>query len=181
MTPEVYVKFVLALSLATLPLAARADGPRCDHAQLMRALSHHRGGAAFEVRHTPATRAEVRDRKTGEVVLEVTCDEIQAPIAERVIRPTRGPAETLNHGPLTLSRTSRGATSLDFAPGALHRDGLSFLLLDDQSFSLTRGDLVLSAQSTRPDGALVEVEGRGVGCGCERTTTPDGKVSTRPL
>jgi hypothetical protein len=175
------LKFALTLALLTLPTIAHAEGPRCEQSQLMRALSHHRGGTTFDVRHKPNERAEVRDRKSGEVVLEVTCDTIEVPIAERVERPTKGAPKTLTHGPLTLSRTARGAVSVDFAPGSLHRDAVSFLLFDDQSVTLSRGDTVLHASTLRPDGTVVEVEGRGVGCGCERTTTPDGKVSVRPL
>lgn len=189
------MKTALSLTLValTLPSTALAEGPRCDNARLMKTLSQFIGGAELEVTssQTEVVVARVATAsKKGETlqpalavvpVMKVTCDTIDIPLANDVERPTRGPSRTVQISSVTVSKTARGAVSLDIAAGALQREAVQVLLLDDQSMSLTRGKDVLYAISTRPDGTVVETEGRGVGCGCVRTTTSEGQTSTRPL
>jgi len=175
------MKLVLSLSLLSLlvPVSALAEAPRCDNTRLMKTLAQLIGGTELQV---SATAEAVSVAKKGESpVLTVTCDEVEIPLAKKLERPVRGQAKTTTLGPVTVSLTARGATSLDIAAGALQRDAVQVLLLDDQSISLTRGKDVLYAFATQADGTVVETEGRGVGCGCVRTTTPDGKTNTRPL
>jgi len=173
--------FVALSFLASLMFVAtaHAEGPSCDNGRLMKTLSQQLGGHSLGVKTTDEAVA-VHDLKTSESLLRVTCDEVSVPFVERTLRPSRGPASTKTVGSVTVSVTARGAVSLDIAPGALHREGLQLLLLDDQSVSLTRGKDLLYAFATRPDGSTVETEGRGVGCGCMKTTV-DGKTTTRPL
>lgn len=181
------MKMVQTLALAaftTLAGSAHAEEvARCDNARLMKTLSQLIGGADLKVTATEST-VSVMSSTAGqrpEPVLTVTCDDVQVPLASQLARPSRGPAKTATLGPVTVSRTARGAVSLDIAAGALQREAVQVLLLDDQSVSLTRGKDTLYSLATRPDGTVVEVEGRGVGCGCTKTTTPDGKTTTRPL
>lgn len=176
----VLVASISAPALAQGPAPAELAPARCDNARLMQTLSTHLGGASLAV-HSKKGVVSVADRASGEAVLRVTCDEVEVPVAAKVERPMRGAARTRTLGPLTVSLTSRGAISLDIEAGALHREPMSLTLLDDQSVTLTRGEAILYALVTRPDGSVVETEGRGFGCGCERTTAPDGRTSSRPL
>lgn len=171
---------IAATFVAMTAPAAHADGPRCDNARLKKTLALMLGGDALVVGEQ-GDATTVSQRKGGEVVVRVTCDDIAIPLAGRVERPSKGPARTWSEGPLTVSVTSRGAVSLEIAAGALHKDRVALLVLDDQSVSLTRGEAVLYAFATRPDGTTVETEGRGVGCGCVKTTTAEGVRTTRPL
>lgn len=175
------MKTALSLTLLALalPSTALAEAPRCENARLMKTLAQLIGGAELQVSATP--EATTVAQKGQPPVLVVTCDDVQIPLAQSLERPSRGPSRTMRLGPVTVSVTARGATSLDIAAGALQRDAVQVLVLDDQSLSLTRGKDTLYAFATQQDGTVVETEGRGVGCGCVRTTTPDGKTSTRPL
>lgn len=179
LTSIVSVSGLVSLASLVFVATAHAEGPKCDNGRLMKTLSQQLGGKSLGVKSTDDA-VVVHDLKSSDELLRVTCDEVSVPFAEKTLRPLRGPATTKTVGPVTLSVTSRGAVSLDIAPGALHREGLQLLLLDDQSVSLTRGKDVLYAIATRPDGSTVETEGRGVGCGCVKTTL-DGKTTTRPL
>jgi hypothetical protein len=174
------MKAALSLTLLalSLPSTALADGPRCENSRLMKTLAQMMGGLELEV---TSTAKQVTVANKSDLVLTVTCDAIDIPLASRLERPSRGPSRTLQVQAVTVSRTARGAVSLDIAAGALQREAVQVLLLDDQSVSLTRGKETLYAQATLPDGTVVVTEGRGVGCGCVKTTTPDGKTSTRPL
>ena len=175
------MKTALSLTLLSLllPASALAEAPRCENARLMKTLSQLLGGAELQVSSTP--EAVTVGQKGQTPVLVATCDEVTVPLATQVERPMRGQARTVKVGPVTVSVTARGATSLDIAAGALQREAVQVLLFDDQSMSLSRGKDILYAFATQADGTTVETEGRGVGCGCIRTTTPDGKTSTRPL
>lgn len=175
------MKTALSLTLLSLllPASALAEAPRCENARLMKTLSQLLGGAELQVSSTP--EAVTVGQKGQTPVLVATCDEVTVPLATQVERPMRGQARTVKLGPVTVSVTARGATSLDIAAGALQREAVQVLLFDDQSMSLSRGKDILYAFATQADGTTVETEGRGVGCGCIRTTTPDGKTSTRPL
>lgn len=177
------ISSIVSLASVAFIGTAHAEGPSCDNARLMKTLSQQLGGKSLGVKTTDEA-VVVHDLKTNDQLLRVTCDEVSVPFAEKTVRPRHSPASTpattKTIGPVTLSVTARGAVSLDIAPGALHREGLQLLLLDDQSVSLTRGEDVLYAFATRPDGSTVETEGRGVGCGCVKTTL-NGKTTTRPL
>lgn len=175
------MKTALSLTLLSLfvPVSALAEAPRCENARLMRTLAQLMGGAELQVSATP--EAVTVGQKGQPPVLVATCDEVTIPLASQLERPVRGQARTMKLGPVTVSLTARGATSLDIAAGALQREAVQVLLFDDQSVSLSRGKDVLYAFATQADGTVVETEGRGVGCGCVRTTSPDGRTSTRPL
>jgi hypothetical protein len=179
-------RLVCFVSLLSSPALANGPAPTehapasCDNARLMKTLSVHVGGTSLAV-HSAKGVVSVADRATGETLLRVTCDEVLVPAAATVERPTRGAARTRTIGPATVSMTARGAISLDIEAGALHREPMSLTLLDDQSVTLTRGDAVLYALATRTDGTVVETEGKGFGCGCVKTTGPEGRTSTRPL
>lgn len=178
------MKLALSLTLLSLlvPVSALAEAPRCENARLMKTLAQLMGGAELQVSAT-AEVVEIRQhgQKGQPPVLVATCDDVTIPLASQLERPVRGQARTVTLGPVTVSLTARGATSLDIAAGALQREAVQVLLFDDQSVSLSRGRDVLYAYATQADGTVVETEGRGVGCGCVRTTTPDGRTSTRPL
>lgn len=175
------MKLALSLTLLSLlvPVSALAEVPRCENARLMKTLGQLMGGAELQVSATPETVTV--GQKGRPPVLVATCDDVSIPLASQLERPVRGQARTVTLGPVTVSLTARGATSLDIAAGALQREAVQVLLFDDQSVSLSRGRDVLYAYATQADGTVVETEGRGVGCGCVRTTTPDGRTSTRPL
>lgn len=171
----------LASTLFTAPVLAAPPAP-CEHAALIRTLGHLRGGPTLKVEKT-ADEARV-DLIAGatvrEGVLRVSCDAIEVPFADHLDRPTKEAATRVVDG-VIVSRTSRGAISLDFPAGLVDREAVQLLVMDDESVSVVRGDQVLYAFATLPDGGTVETEGVGNGCGCERTTDAAGKVTTRRL
>jgi len=177
------MKLVLALAstLFVTPVFAAPPAP-CDNAALIRTLGHLRGGPTLKVsKTTDAASVElVAGATVRERVLQVTCDAIEVPFADHLDRPTKEAATRVVDG-VTVSRTARGAVSLDFPADLVDREAVQLLVMDDDSVSVVRGDRVLYAFATLPDGGTVETEGVGNGCGCERTTDAAGKVTTRRL
>jgi hypothetical protein len=175
---------LLALLLTCSGLAegaAHATPPRCDNETLLRSLGRLRGGAAVHVvKGQGEVALELVRGSARETLLRASCERIEVPFAERLERPSKQ-ARTEVAGGIVLARTASGAISLDIARGLADREELHLLVLDDDSLSIVRGDKVFYAFATLPDGSTVESEGIGNGCGCERTTDANGKVTTRPL
>ncbi len=169
-----------ALVLAASPSVANA-APPCDNAILMKSLGKLQGSPALAiVRTADEVRLELVGGKAREVAMRVTCDAIEVPLADHVDRPTKGSATRTIDG-ITLSRTANGAVSLEFAAAVVDAQPVSMLVLDDDSINIVRGGKLYYAFATQADGTTVESEGIGNGCGCERTTGPDGKVTNRRL
>lgn len=175
-----------AVAVAAPPAPARRAA--CDNQGLIDALGRVRGGSGWLVvrgqgeaslRRTPTAKGT--SPGLGEAALRVTCDAIELPIATKLERPTRGPAKTLTDGGLVVAKTARGVISLDFDAGLADPEALHLTLSDDESVSVVRGEALVYASATLADGSLVTTEGRGFGCGCETTRTPDGHVSVKPL
>ncbi|MFO0746745.1 MAG: hypothetical protein U1F43_13900 [Myxococcota bacterium] len=178
--PIVVVVFVGAL-LGSSAGSAMAGEP-CERGALLNILARLPGSAALKVeRAVHVTR--LVDVATKKVVLEATCHGVSIPASEglEAAQPDKR-AATRTDGRYTVSRSARGALSLGIAAGLAANDAIEVLAFDDDSVSLTdgRGRVWYSAV-TKADGTLVEVEGAHVGCGCERTTAPDGKVPLRKL
>ena len=179
-----------AAALVCATDSALAAPPRCENATLITSIGKLRGSQALKVvrsgdegqRFGPASEArlELVHGPSREVALRVTCDAIELPLADQVERPTKGSATRVIDG-ITLSRTVNGAVSFDFPADLLDPGSVQVLVLDDDSVSIVRGDKVYYAFATKSDGTVVETEGVGNGCGCERTTAPDGKTTTRRL
>lgn len=176
------MKLALALvTLASLSTSALAAPPRCDNEALIKSLNKLRGSKTLKVAgNASEVRLELVHGPASDVALRVTCDAIEMPIADQVERPTKGSATRVVDG-ITLSRTANGAVSFDFPADLLDPNSVQVLVLDDDSVSIVRGDKVYYAFATKSDGTVVETEGVGNGCGCERTTTPDGKVTHKRL
>ncbi|HRE90016.1 MAG TPA: hypothetical protein PK095_12860, partial [Myxococcota bacterium] len=118
------MKTALSLTLLSLlvPASALAEAPRCENSRLMKTLAQLIGGAELSVSATPD--AVTVGRKGQPPVLVATCDEVAIPLASQLERPVRGQAKTVTLGPVTVSLTARGATSLDIAAGALQREAV---------------------------------------------------------
>lgn len=180
------MKLALALALVLTSAApVLAAPPRCDNTTLITSLGKLSGSKALKVVvGAPGGPAEVRlelvHGPARDVALRVTCDAIELPLADQVERPGKGSATRVIDG-ITLSRTANGAVSFDFPASLLDPAVVQVLVLDDDSVSIVRGDKVYYAFATRSDGTVVETEGIGNGCGCERITAPDGKVTTMRL
>jgi len=176
------MKLALALVLlASLSTSALAAPPRCDNETLIKSLNKLRGSKSLKVTGSAQeARLELVHGVAHDIALRVTCDGIEMPLADQVERPTKGSATRVVDG-ITLSRSANGAVSFDFPADLLEPSSVSVLILDDDSVSVVRGDKVYYAFATRSDGTVVETEGVGNGCGCERTTAPDGKVTHKRL
>ena len=171
----------LASTLFVTPVLGAPPAP-CENAALIRTLGHLAGGPTMKVSKTDAeARLDLMAGPTlRETVLRVSCDTIDVPFVDHLDRPTREAATRVIDG-VTVSRTARGAVSLDFPAGLADRETLQVLVMDDDAVSVVRGDKIFYAFATLPDGSTVETEGIGNGCGCERTTDPAGKVAIRRL
>jgi len=172
------------------PAAAAEPGPAaCPGAPLMGALGALRTSAGLAVERTP-TRVTVKDRGRDRVLLVATCAGLEvagptdarrpegdaAPAATEVVRDKRG-AVLYTH-----SVTALGARVTVFAPGPATRAGLDVTAFDnDDVYVADAAGALLYQRQTTPEGALVEREAAKLGCGCERVTAPDGRVSERPL
>jgi len=161
--------------------ANAAPPPRCENVALIKSLGKLHGSKSMKVVGGDSeARLEIIHGTSRDVAIRVTCDAIEMPIADQVERPTKGSATRVVDG-ITLSRTANGSVSFDFPAQLLDPSAVQMLVLDDDSISIVRGDKVYYAFATKADGTVVETEGVGNGCGCERTTTPDGTVTHRRL
>jgi hypothetical protein len=149
----------------------------------MESLSRLRLGQSAKVtRAEDAVTVEVFDRGVRREALRVSCDAIATPIADEVESPAdKRPSVTKVVAGVIVSRTQGGALSLDFPAGMLDLEGVHVVVMFDDSVSLVRGERVFYGYARHADGTVVETEGVGNGCGCERTTRPDGTVSVRRL
>ena len=190
-------RVIVALGFVALTLssAAHADAPRCEHRALVRWAAQFPGSGRIKVDRSP-DQTRWLDARSGATLLEARCDGLEVPFApsrEGRAAAAHAPADkgdgaarvrpaVANDAVVTLARTGRDAVSLDVAAGGLGRAAVHVLTFDDGSFSVAdgRGKAVYAAR-VGSDGALVVTEAAAVGCGCERTTTPEGRVSERKL
>ncbi len=180
---QTLVSVALGFVALTLSGAARAETPRCEHRAVVRWAAQFPGSGRIMVERG-AELTRWRDARSGEVLLEARCDGLEVPFA-RVTKgdgPARVRPEVAGDAVVTLARTGRDAVSLDIAAGGLGRVAVHVLTFDDGSFSVadSRGKALYTAR-VGSEGALVVTETAAVGCGCERTTTPEGRVSERKL
>ena len=179
--PLLVSSFVTVVSLAT---PAAAESPcEADAKALVQALGKVPGGRSLQVVRGQ-DRVSWVDRGSMKLVLEADCAGVHVSLADGLVRPTvtKAPAVTKTEGPYTVSLTARGATSLSIAEGAAAPEAIDVALFDDDSVSVTDGrGRTWYSRVHRADGARVEIEGKHVGCGCERTTTPDGHVVEKAL
>lgn len=168
--------------VCSAPAALAEPAADCEHGKLMRSLSRLHLGQAARVAKTDSVALELVEGRQRQTAIEVRCDAIEVPIAQEVEVPTdKRPANTRVVAGVTVSRTAAGAISLDFPAGVVDLEPVQVLVMFDDSVSVVRGDRVLYAFARHADGTTVETEGIGNGCGCERTTRPDGEVSVRRL
>jgi len=175
----------LVTTLVALAGAASAEEIACGDPQgraLIAAVARLPGSASLRVVRA-AHKVELVDVASRRVVLEATCEGVRVPLPEALRRPARvAPSVTRVDGPYTVSVTARGATSLSIAAGVAAPDAIEIVSFDDDSVTIADGrDRTWYSVALRPDGTRVEVEGAHVGCGCERTTHPDGRRSERRL
>ncbi len=180
------MRLVLTFALAsfglTTPALAAAPTP-CENAALMKSLGNLRLGQASKVtRADDHVQIDLVQGKSTETALRVSCDAIEVPVAEAVETPReREPARTRVVAGVTVSRSAGGAISLEFPARVLDLEPVQVLVMFDDSVSVVRGDKVFYALARRADGTVVETEGIGNGCGCERVRHPDGRQEERPL
>lgn len=180
---QTLVNVALGFALLSLSGAARAETPRCEHRALVRWAAQFPGSGRITVKRG-AEHTRWLDARSGEALLEARCDGLEVPFA-RVVKgdgPARVRPEVASDAVVTLARTGRDAVSLDIAAGGLGRAAVHVLTFDDGAFSVAdgRGKAVYAAH-VGGDGTLIVTETAAVGCGCERTTTPEGRVSERKL
>ena len=184
-TPLIALALTSVLASASAFAAAPAPAT-CPAAPLLRALGALRTGPGLAVERA-ADRVTLHDRVRGRVLLAVSCEGIavagpsDAPspkggAATEVVRDARG-ATVYTHSAPPL-----GARITVIPPGLVSPRGLDLTVFDNDDVHLADGAGALVYQrQTAADGTLTEREGRGHGCGCERVTAPDGRVTTAPL
>ncbi len=167
---------------------ALADDRACELAPALATLGR------LAAAGTPATAASLRLEAGPTAVRIVTADAAAAPLLTVTCDGATVPTPSARHqrgASWTIAR-GRHAVSLDLAPGALLREGVHVLVLDDGGLSVSLGDAaatpdrprpstLMYSRELRPTGELVEREGPRVGCGCERVTGADGRRVERPL
>jgi len=187
----------LASALAVTAPAALAGAPAptlpapaaltCAPTPLMQALATLRDDAALRVSKAPG-RVVVEDRAHGRVLLEATCDGLAqaGPIDARRATERQPVTEVTRDvdGRVVYSHsaTPLGARVTVIAPSRLNRAGLDVTAFDnDDVYVADAAGRLLYQRQTRPDGTLVEREAATVGCGCERVTSPEGRVTVERL
>lgn len=164
------------------PTLAAAPTP-CENAALMKSLGTLRLGQASTVtRADDHVQIDLVQGKSAETALRVSCDAIEVPVADTVETPReREPARTRVVSGVTVSRSAGGAISLEFPARVLDLQAVQVLVMFDDSVSVVRGGEVFYALARHADGTVVETEGIGNGCGCERVRHPDGRQEQRTL
>lgn len=170
---------LLATAASTALAAPPVEGP-----DLLHGLAGIRSGEWLGVVRTP-TSLTVQDKRSGEVLFVARADMLDVQGPASLARPAPGEqarTEVVVDGSGALvyshSVTARGARITVIAPGQVSGAGLELTAFDNDDLHVAdrAGDLVFS-RTNLADGTLVERAGALYGCGCERRTTPAGKVS----
>lgn len=169
--------------------AGSMSAAACQGPSLIQNLRGLRSSAAIKVRRT-ANELVVLDVVTQKAIFTANCktvtqhgDTAEAPRpAERRPASTKVRRDAAGTLVYTHSVTARGARATVFSKGRVFGKALHLTSFDNDDFHIADGEgALIHSVTTKSDGTLVEREGKGYGCGCERVTNPDGKTETRPL
>ena len=186
---RILVSLLLVLGLVGAPAHAGAPGtPERDSLDLIRALGELRSGPSLAI-HREAGRLIIYDPYQSEVLLVIDPMGLETAGPESGVRPAPGaPAVTrVVHDPAgavvySHSVTWRGARITVLAPGQVNDTGLHVVAFDDDDVTISDGlGRLMFQRHTAKNGALTERQGVVYGCGCERITSPEGRVVLRDL
>ncbi len=171
------------------PDASAGKDDRCQGLSALKSLSALRGSAALGVERKNG-RLTVSDAHNAQPLFVASCGRIDKHgLAVDVERPDRStPARTFvrrdarGSSVYTHSVTARGARATVISAGYLLKPEVHLTTFDNDDFHIADGSgALIHSVTTKSDGTLVERQGSSYGCGCERTTRPDGRTDTRPL
>ncbi len=175
---------MLGLGLLALGASAVSAAPPADGPDLLHGLSGLQTGDWLRVVRTPESLT-VEDTRSGQALFVAGSGMLDVRGPASLKRPAPGesartvvvkdPAGALIY---SHSVTARGARITVIAPGRINATGVELTSFDNDDVHVAdrTGDLVFS-RTNLADGTLVERAGAVYGCGCERRTTPAGKVS----
>ena len=177
-----------ALLLPPPSVQAGAE-PVCSGLSLLSSMSSLRSSDALRVQHT---RNEVRviDTASKAPLFIATCRAVsrhgEATRTERPApaTPSRTVVRRTSRGERVFSHsvTATGARVTVVAKGFLMAHAVHLTTFDNDDVHVSDGTgALIHSVTTRPDGTLVEREGKRYGCGCERVTHPDGRTERRSL